>query len=390
MPVYFPGNGLPAGQFGGSKYPKKQRIAATRCSHNPRFDLGKINVNSQSYHVACARIKKLWMLFQNFYVGTASGSGDVALGAGTIAVTIGSPSGGWTTVPVNGLATGPLAAGGYTLAGPIDVDLLSGEGFYVRSSVRGSTGIVYRPNGIAGVDIATLSAGALSDTTTGGAITSTQSGSYYAPTAIIAETTTGALAYYGNSRGQGFSDTPDAEGGIGHLERALIAAGVPFTNLCQQSDRLMWAVSSPNARLLIAQYADVAITEYGINDLNAGARTAAQLLADMGTFAGMLPIPVYAETLLPKTLSSDSFTTVAGQTTASFESQRVTVNDTLRRGGVRGIAGFFDAADAVESARNSGKWKVDSTAFAYTPDGLHGSALAGKVISAAFQVRRFI
>lgn len=138
------------------------------------------------------------------------------------------------------------------------------------------------------------------------------------------------------------------------------------------------------------------IHQYGINDLQAAATAAAteaSMLANWKTLAND-DKRVYQTTITPKSASSDAWATTANQTTdATVNPPRLTVNAWIRDGapidattlavvatGTVGalragdvghpLVGYIEWADAVESARDSGKW----TAL-YTADGIHPSEI---------------
>jgi hypothetical protein len=77
---------------------------------------------------------------------------------------------------------------------------------------------------------------------------------------------------------------------------------------------------------------------------------------------------VYQATYEPYTTSTDSWATTANQTADATNGDRITMNTAIR-GGLGGIAGYFDIASVAESALNSGKWKAPN----WTSDGLHGN-----------------
>jgi lysophospholipase L1-like esterase len=132
------------------------------------------------------------------------------------------------------------------------------------------------------------------------------------------------------------------------------------------------------------------IEQCGINDKNAS-QTAAQILASRQVIWNeciQRGIKVYATTITPNTTSTDAWATTANQTIAANDAARTTLNDNIRNNWASyGLTGYFDVADAVESARNSGKWIVTGAANYATSDGLHpspaGHALMAAVINAA-------
>lgn len=106
---------------------------------------------------------------------------------------------------------------------------------------------------------------------------------------------------------------------------------------------------------------------------------------------------VYAVTIPPRSLSTDSWTTVGNQTDEI--PSRITFNNWLRdgapivsgvavaagtggalRAGSNGhpLAGYIDVADSIETARDSGKWIVG-----YTDDGIHPTTAGTNAMRAA-------
>lgn len=126
-----------------------------------------------------------------------------------------------------------------------------------------------------------------------------------------------------------------------------------------------------------------AICDYGINDVTAGSSLAviqANLTICWMTLA-QRGIKVYQTTLGPHTTSSDSWATTVNQTVTIHEAVRVAVNDWIRTTPAP-LSGFFELADTVETAHNSGKWINNGVANTYTSDGLHPSAAAAILQSA--------
>lgn len=115
-----------------------------------------------------------------------------------------------------------------------------------------------------------------------------------------------------------------------------------------------------------------ALIELGTNDIASGARTGAQVFADLQTFLAKLPPQIqnkYLCTILPRSTSSDNWLTTTGQVTQpfnNFNNERITLNNLIRSSGIP----YFDIADAVESSRNSGVWKAPTTpAYSSTSTG---------------------
>ena len=141
-------------------------------------------------------------------------------------------------------------------------------------------------------------------------------------------------------------------------------------------------------RLMIADRAlSHALIEPGINDVVAAGQTLATIQAALLDVAakylavGVKPI---ACTIGPRTSSTDSWATVANQTpssgyiagtdTVAGSNSIITqeLNDWIRTTPAP-FYDYFEAADVVMSARNSGIWQVNAawTNDAYTLDGVH-------------------
>jgi hypothetical protein len=190
------------------------------------------------------------------------------------------------------------------------------------------------------------------------------------------------------------------------LKRALATATIPFLDVARPSETLvlgMGTASASKRRRQVASGASLAfIGSYADNDIATGtslAATQALFLAVANVFAnrnaraGKLGA-VLTQTLIPRTTSSDSFQTTANQTVVTGEAVRLlynawirdgspidatskaavatgTTSNVLRAGGPGHplaslnvsvapelASGYVEVADVVESARDSGKWKV--------------------------------
>lgn len=116
---------------------------------------------------------------------------------------------------------------------------------------------------------------------------------------------------------------------------------------------------------------------------------------------------VHACTITPVD-TSGTFTTTAGQTAGAHNATRAAVNDWIRAGapinsttlayvpvGTVGaltagqpghpLIDWFETADTVETARNSGIWKAN-----YTEDGTHPSSVGHAAMAAAIDTTRFV
>ena len=234
------------------------------------------------------------------------------------------------------------------------------------------------------------------------------------PLAIIAPVAHAGVACIGDSITGGVGDTPDASGDMGITGR-IVGPTNGYINLGSSGDSLYVFRTSYRKRLSLLPYTRNAICAYGTNDIGNG-RTLAQLQADMIWLwsllkSGYAQKRVLQTTITPQTTSSDSWQTIANQSAkANFSTAgngtREMLNDWLRDGapmlsgvaaaagasatgtarvgnGAHPLDGVIDVADQVESARNSGKWKVDGTANKWTADGVHPTQYGYQTASAA-------
>lgn len=101
--------------------------------------------------------------------------------------------------------------------------------------------------------------------------------------------------------------------------------------------------------------------------------------------------PVFLRTCEPYATSTDSYATTANQTKfldATREGIRTAWNDKVRSGTLVGMTDFFDTADQVESARNSGLWRAGTVPLVGA-DGLHAVQAGEMAIAAAVNGARF-
>lgn len=202
---------------------------------------------------------------------------------------------------------------------------------------------------------------------------------------------------------------------MGFLNTALDGrAWVNLSRFGEQLSGIQGASGVARYGTLPWSYVTRAIVEYGANDLGlyyplTGSNTAASVLAAYLDNAlnhwrrlSNSGIRVWQTTITPMSNSTDGFVTTANQTPKGQEEVRVPANTWFRdgaplvgsipaaagttdptavRAGQTGhpLKGVIEVADAVESARNSGKWKAPG----YTSDGVHPDATASTAMAAA-------
>jgi len=241
----------------------------------------------------------------------------------------------------------------------------------------------------------------------------------YGPTVLLGDTNsrTPVVVGIGDSIMAGQGDSNDMGGHInvnnagGWFQRAF--AGVnPNISLAKASEKGAQFVLPAN-HFRRAPYITPgcwALEAYGRNDILDGASVTMSGKAAIWQMVKRRGGRVATTTVTPETSSSDSWATAENQTvlSATREAARVEINTWLRAGaplspttgevvapGTAGavtigntghpVAFLIDTADAVESSRNSGKWKFPG----YTYDGLHPLAPGHVAMAAAVPTGRF-
>lgn len=336
------------------------------------------------------RLTSISLVYANWYVKSSATVGENLPGAATtFQAAIEYPSGTIAAVVTfGGSSTGTAADGETIVSDPAAVNIPLGASFFVRTFASSTAGILYRNgsgglNNIVGTPVSgeawTFGVTTPNLVATPGPFANQQTGIYFGPTAIVGLTSKPTLFIAGDSRqnnGVNYDTTSDGFGLTGEFGRSF---GVSFgaLNAGCASERSQTIATTPSLyakRLALSQYCSHIVSGYGINDITGAGgatRTAAQLLADLQTiwaqFGGK---PVYQTTIGPKSSSTDSWATTVNQTTDATNSERTSFNDSIRYM-PSPLAGYFEVADQMESARNSGIWKAG-----YTADGLHANQAA--------------
>ena len=333
-----------------------------------------------------------YLVFPNFYVSATSGGIDTAPGATrTINASIEYPAGVMHQVTFGGSATGTMTDGqARMVSDPIAVSIPRGAQFWINVRQASTAGIIYANSrtGYPGFGDQEINSSGLNvaDNTMVPGWTGAAGGATYRPL-FVAMTRRPTVAVIGDSRVEGAANT---SGAVPYPGEVMPGIGPLFgcINLARGGCTIQTAVTGTNSakRREYLAYATHGVMQLGINDISS-ARTAAQIRADRASFRAYAPTLTWIETTIPpKTSSTDSWATLTNQTLDTNNSVRVTLNN-LIRGGDAGVAGLFDIADAMESSRNSGKWKAPPLVdAAITADGLHqndaGCALAVPFIPA--------
>lgn len=313
------------------------------------------------------------------------------------------PAGTFTQVLFSGVATGTAADNTTLISDEVTVSIPEDAQFWVRIWCDASVGIAFLNSGgispttsvcanaASGYDLGealAFAASGISDQTMSGTITATTTSAtapIVCPVAILGYTSRASVYILGDSRAFGAGDTFDSAGDTGEVARS-IGGDLGYINAGCYGDRSDNYILSHARRVELAQWCSHIVCEMGINDLRSGSggnSTAAALETRLQTIYGYFTgTPIYQTTVGPRATSTDSWATTANQTTDSNNAARVTFNDDVRAG-LATVEGYFELADCIESARNSGKWKVTGGANGYTTDGLHENRAGYLLVPAA-------
>jgi len=345
---------------------------------------------SRTRHTATQTITKLALVYPNWYInaGAETGSGGIA----TIKCSLELSDGTIVPVKFGGLDRGIAQDLTNITTDMTTVNITKGDFFYVRTYWVGAAAGIWYPfaGGAAAANTSDVFAFGVTttDLTGGGTITSGGSpGLVYGPLAIIGQTSNKSVMIVGDSKAAGLQEVTDYSLRQGPQARTFNAQ-VATANFAHSGDRGQDFANAANTNLIaVSQYFTHVCIAFGINDLNGGGLTAAQLLTQIKTIVAKFPNnSIIVCTLEPNTTSTDTWATVANQTPVASNAQRVIFNNTLRANGIPGVDHIADIADVVESSRDSGKWIANGTASFYTGDGLHPTSATSFLVARSLVV----
>lgn len=345
--------------------------------------------NSRTHHIARDDITSLKIELPNWY-WVRSTAGPETNGGGNItySAAVEYPAETFTQILFSGATSAVVSSGNSVLSDYCDVSIPSGASFWIRTYASAVTAIVFsegnaspytaqRDNGNG--EAYAYAASGVSNLTMGGTITSNITGlsdPVFCPTAIVAMTRKPSVLIIGNSREWGFNDTFDASGDQGDIARS-IGASYGYINMGSAGDFCSAFITAHTKRAALQQYVSHVIIGDVINALRAGGsgqnKSAVTVLGEVQTILGYFSTKRCYTTTCggPSTTSTDNWATTANQTVNANNAEYTAYNDAIRAG-VENCVGYFEIADQVESASNSGKWWVTGVAQATTLEGLHG------------------
>lgn len=338
---------------------------ATRCFQNNNYQLagaGRWQM-SRSAHWARDRVANPTVILPGWRLNS---NNEQSATGGTLKVSIEYPVGTFKLAnECIAAASGPVAMTGgnnvFTFSG---VDIPRGKKFFVRVLQQNANGVIYRqfqnngtgsgPDPDDGWEIGT---GTVADKTTSGTVASNILS--YFPVAICSMTRRNSYLIFGDSRQEGGAElASDNTYDVGEVPRSLGRTHA-YSNIAASATLLNLFLSG-NAytnRVALAPYFSHVVNAYGINDLNGGGRTVAQLTADRTTFANLFPNnTVVGCTLSPLSGSSDGWFTTANQTIGAQGILVQNFNEVVRKG-IAGESFYWDISDGTDPYR-TGKWPV--------------------------------
>jgi lysophospholipase L1-like esterase len=357
--------------------------------------------NYRAKHVTVTKATAIRLVYANENnSGTGSLTGTITLSS-AIEIT-----GDVVPVTFGGQMTVPLGPGAMAISDPIFVGFAAGVTFYTRTHVSASAGTVWAFNrylesaNTDAVETGTTTPATTDKTLPGSTTVTSATGHGLVPVAILTTDRQRATVngigdsiIIGNSDGISYTDQ-------GFLARACLAGNVPFLNLGRSGESGVntW-IGGTNVSVTLGRrtraelmaIGDYQVDNYGINDIqnNVVTTLAAMQTGVLARWQSLVDrgLRLYACTVTPKTTSTDSWATTVNQTkalTGAQETLRTQYNDWVRTLPAP-LTGYFDTADAVETARNSGIWKAG-----YAADGLHPNATGHAALAAVIDTSKFV
>jgi hypothetical protein len=402
-----PAGGLPTYRRATSPFtPGQLAVTRSQTYYNGNFAYAAAQTSRQPFTVGPAGVADLRSCFGNWSAFPPDGG----IGAG--ATVKGALEWGASFFPLyfNGrrilTLDGDTNAGGTVWSEPIGQEIPAGAAIFIRTLYTVASGAACPLSNFPG---GTWVAGDSVDAT--GALANNIGAGYLYGACGLAGTPASRVpqvALIGDSRIMGFGDPT----GRGYANQAL---GNNFVSINCGALGETVAEYLGNGHYLRDKFlagCDYAFEAYGINDL-AAAATALQLETNrlaVWNLAAQRGLTVYADTLWPET--TGTWTSIGGQTKATWDAQRVLVNQWIRArapilagapvapgtsgatlAGQTGhpLTGVTDSSTLIETAQDSGFWNWNPVGpAAWTADGIHANAAGITAALPAVPVSKFV
>lgn len=283
-----------------------------------------------------------------------------------------------------------LLAGDIVESEPVPVRIVGPRWVKVRTYVQADTlGVkwpIAHPGAVTALGEGVFNGSDLTDTLSLPALSAGFIAGPSAFNARIEGSTKPAVGILGSSSFYGAGDSAEAPTyASGYTSRALHLAGVPHTRMAVGGDSLGLLLASGRWRLehVVRSGLTHVVLGLGSNDIQENityAELMRRLNAVLDWCAG-LGLKVLLPTYTTRTLSTDGWTTLAGQSfDAGRHAVRTQANEAIRAGlGHPAIAGVLDIAGyLVASGADAGKWRVD-LGGPLTADGTHNTQLGHRL-----------
>lgn len=378
---------------GGLSAPGAVPFLGNVATRTGNFALALNTTNKQSmarvYHFARGNITNPQIVIPNWTViaGTEAGTGapltvtaSIEYPAGTL---LGRATFSAASCGSGGSFTGTIADATTCVSDSIVGTIPNGAKYFTRIWRSSTVGIIFaNVDDHANGDSFNYGVTTTDLTNSVSAVSDADGNNIAMPAAIIASTQLPSICEIGDSRvyasggSGGFGDTySDATGDLGELSRS-IGPNFAYINLGSPSDAAHLFKTGGTLRMaLVNAYCSHVLDNYGVNDFYSVGSTSAQLIADLQTVYANFPTKkIFRITIPPETTGAWTLANGSDQTIKSGNSPRVTFNDALRAGTTGlPILGFFEVANQVEGAQDSGKWLANGTPAFATADGVHES-----------------
>jgi hypothetical protein len=277
----------------------------------------------------------------------------------------------------NGNRFATVSIGGVLFTDPLGFFIAKGTIVKVRTFADAGTGLLLRANRT-NFDTGKGGSTASSDLADSGTIGDQGTCNIFGPSLLIGKCSNPAVLVLGDSIANGSSGFED-EGGW-----PVRAFGTSIArNSGNNANVLNLGISAGKATMLkdadrywrgqLYKYCDIAICNFGANDVNQTSDTIATISANLLSLWNDLSrrgLKVWQGTITPVTTSTDSWATTGNQT-AIKQATFAGLNNYIRTT-PSPLTGYIEIADTVMTARDSGIWKAPS----WTSDGIHPLAFA--------------
>lgn len=364
---------------------------ATRCSMNDSQAASTLGWNCRTVHYARDTIVNPQLILTNYSVTPVSGivlPGGTRTSTASFEYPLGTIAG---QVKFGGASSVVEANGATTISDPCaGVVIPAGSLFATRHYQVNQTNLCFqgKTNGrrinLALGDRVNNSG---VDLTMGGTIVDNGGGSMVAPQGIIAMTSKPSIGIVGSSRTVGLGDlVVDSTGNTGYTR--LFGDSFAYMDYGISGDQIIAIAGAAGASriALINSYCSHFWIDPGLNDLNAGGKTAAQVMAavtSLATSSWNKPLSrVIVNDEAAWTTSTDGWTTTANQAVVGIETRRVTLNTSIN-----GLSGYNQIVSPNPFDGNGTNFQFFNNpvvgGFQFTADGVHENSQALVAMAAA-------